>query len=73
VADPEGGGEREREREREREKESSILLLRHISIHSFIRLLNVINHYIFSRCTALLVFLITFELLRQSTINQKTK
>jgi hypothetical protein len=29
--------------------------------------------YIFTRCIALLVYLITFELLKQSTINQKTK
>jgi hypothetical protein len=29
--------------------------------------------YILTRCIALLVYLITFELLKQSTINQKTK
>ena len=29
--------------------------------------------YIFTRCFALLVYLITFELLKQSTFNQKTK
>jgi hypothetical protein len=29
--------------------------------------------YIFTRCIVLLVYLITFELLKQSTINQKTK
>jgi hypothetical protein len=29
--------------------------------------------YIFTRCIALLVYLIIFELLKQSTINQKTK
>jgi hypothetical protein len=29
--------------------------------------------YIFTHCIALLVYLITFEILKQSTINQKAK
>jgi hypothetical protein len=29
--------------------------------------------FFFTRCIALLVYLITFELLKQTTINQKTK
>ena len=61
-----------RERERERERRFSVPLL---SISAF-------NHspvkcnkslYICTRCIALLVYLITFELLKQSTITQKTK
>ena len=49
---------------------------------SSVPLLNIFIHmpvkcnkslYIFTRCIVLLVYLITFELLKQSTIDQKTK
>jgi hypothetical protein len=82
VADPEGGGgdvrplkKREREREREREgggERSSVPLL---SISAFIHSPVTCNEslYIFTPCIALLVNVITFELLKRSTINQKTK
>jgi hypothetical protein len=84
VADPEAAEEtfaplkkrekeREREREREREGEGSSIPLLSISafIHSPVKCNKSL--YIFTRCIALLVYLITFELLKQSTINQKTK
>ena len=69
---------RERERERERERGGwgggrfSVPLL---SISAFIHSPVKCNKsfYIFTRCIALLVYLISFELLKQSTINQKTK
>ena len=56
MADPEGGGgdvrtppplKKEKKRERERGGEVFRPSIKHISIHSFIRLLKVINHYIF--------------------------
>ena len=76
--------ERERERERERDRQSdsrqrerergqfSVPLL---SISAFIHSPVKCNKslYILTRCIALLVYLITFELLKQLTINQKTK
>jgi hypothetical protein len=64
VADPEADQKRERERERAVFRPS----IKHISIHKCNKSL-----YIFTRCIAVLVYLITFELLQQSTINQKTK
>ena len=78
VADPEGGGgdvrppPKKREREGGRRGRSSVPLL---SISAFIHSPVKCNKslYIFTRCIALLVYLITFELLKQSTINQKTK
>ena len=62
---------RERERERRGMADSVPLL----SISAFIHSPAKCNKslYIFTRCIALLVSLITFELLKQSTINQKTK
>ena len=66
VADPEADQKRERERERERAVFRPSI--KHISIHKCNKSL-----YIFTRCIAVLVYLITFELLQQSTINQKTK
>jgi hypothetical protein len=69
--------ERERERESERgwgrETERSFVPL--LSILAFIHSPVKCNKslYIFTCCIALLVYLITFELLKQSTINQKTK
>ena len=68
-----GKKEREREREREREGEGSSIPLLSISafIHSPVKCNKSL--YIFTRCIALLVYLNTFELLKQSTINQKTK
>ena len=79
MADPEGGGgdvrplkKRERERERGGGERSSVPLL---SISAFIHSPVTCNEslYIFTPCIALLVNVITFELLKQSTINQKTK
>ena len=81
VADPEGGGgvvrsppllKRERERERGGGRGSSVPLL---SMSAFIHSPVKCNKslYIFTRCIALLVYLITFELLKQLTIDQKTK
>ena len=63
--------ERERERERGGVGGSSVPLL---SISAFIHSPVKCNKslYIFTRCIANLVYLITFELLKQSTINQKT-
>ena len=65
--------ERERERERERGGEGSSIPLLSISafIHSPVKCNKSL--YIFTRCIALLVYLITFDLLKQSTINQNTK
>jgi hypothetical protein len=53
----------------------SVLLNELLSISAFIHSPVKCNKsfYIFTRCIALLVYLITFELLKQSTINQKTK
>ena len=61
-----------KERERARGGRCSVPLL---SISAFIHSLVKCNKslYMFTRCFALLVYLITFELLKQSTINQKTK
>ena len=81
MADPEGSGrdvrpspqiKRERERERERGCGGLPSLL---SISAFIHSPVKCNKslYIFTRCFAPLVYLITFELLKQSTFNQKTK
>jgi hypothetical protein len=59
-------------KERERGGRSSVPLL---SISAFIHSPVKCNKslYIFTRCIVFLVYLITFELLKQSTINQKTK
>jgi hypothetical protein len=59
-------------KEREREGGGSSVPLLSISafIHSPVK---CNKSYIFTRCIALLVYLITFELLKQSTINQQTK
>ena len=70
--------EREREREREREgrgRETERSFVPLLSILAFIHSPVKCNKslYIFTCCIALLVYLITFELLKQSTINQKTK
>ena len=59
-------------KEREREAGSSVPLLSISAfIHSSVKCSKSL--YSLTRCIALLVFLITFELLKQSTINQKTK
>jgi hypothetical protein len=86
VADPEGDGgdvhplppplKKKKKREIEREGGgrgwSSVPLLSiSASIHSPVECNKSL--YIFTRCIALLVYLITFELLKQSSINQKTK
>jgi hypothetical protein len=80
VADTEGGGGDVRppppppphkERERERGRSSVPLLSISAFIHSPVKCNKSL--YIFTRCIALLVYLNTFELLKQSTINQKTK
>ena len=62
---------KKKKRERERDWGSSVPLL---SISAFIHSPVKCNKslYIFTRCIANLVYLITFELLKQSTINQKT-
>jgi hypothetical protein len=81
VADPEGGGEDVRPPPKIKKKDwervrggrgPSVSLL---SISAFIYSPVKCNKslYIFTRCIDLLVYLITFELLKQSTINQKTK
>jgi hypothetical protein len=76
VADPEGGGRDVRPSPKkgggeERGGGSPVPLL---SISAFIHSPVKCNKssYIFTRCIALLVYLITFELLKQSTINQKS-
>ena len=65
---------RERERATEREGEGAVFRpsIKHISafIHSPVKCNKSLC--IFTRCIALLVYLITFELLKQSTINQKS-
>jgi hypothetical protein len=79
VADPEGSGgyvrppPKKNEKERERGGGGSSVPLLSISafIHSPVKCNKSL--YIFTRCIALLVYLISFELLKQSTINQKTK
>ena len=59
-----------RERERGWRGVSSVPLLS-IFIHMPVKCNKSL--YIFTRCITLLVYLITFEFLKQSTINQKTK
>ena len=59
-----------RERETEGGRSSVPLLSISAFIHSPVKCNKSL--YIFTRCIALLVYLITFELLKQSTINQKT-
>jgi hypothetical protein len=76
VADPEGGGgdvrppplkkKKNEERERERGWFSVPLLSISAFIHSPVKCNKSL--YIFTRCIALLVYLIAFELLKQSTI-----
>jgi hypothetical protein len=56
---------------RERGRSSVPLLNISAFIHSPVKCNKSL--YIFTRCIALLVYLITFELLKQSTINQKIK
>ena len=84
MANPEGvvgtfaPPKKKRERERERERGGKVVFrpsIKHISIHSFIHSPVKCNKslYIFTHCIALLVYLITFEILKQSTINQKAK
>ena len=63
--------EREREGGRETERSSVPLLSILAFIHSPVKCNKSL--YIFTCCVALLVYLIIFELLKQSTINQKTK
>jgi hypothetical protein len=60
-----------KESEREGERSSVPLLSISAFIHTPVKCNKSL--YIFTRCITLLVYLITFELLKQSTINQKTK
>ena len=62
---------KERESERAGRRCSVPLLSISAFIHSPVKCNKSL--YMFTRCFALLVYLITFELLKQSTINQKTK
>jgi hypothetical protein len=73
VADPEGGGGDVPPPLKKREGGLSSVPLLSISafIHSPVKCNKSL--YIFTRCIALLVYLIAFELLKKSTINQKTK
>ena len=79
VADPEGAGgdvrppppSTKRERERGGRRSSVPLLSISAFIHSPVKCNNSL--YIFNRCIALLVYLIAFELLKQSTITVTRK
>jgi hypothetical protein len=74
VADPEGGeGDvcppKKKGKKRERERGAVFRpSIKHISIHSPVKCNKSLC--IFNRCIALLVYLITFELLKQLTITQ---
>jgi hypothetical protein len=63
---------KKKKKKREERGRYSVLLLSILAfIHSPVKCNKSL--YIFTHCIALLVYLITFELLKQSTINQKTK
>ena len=62
---------KKKERERERKGDGGVSSVPLLSISAFIHspVKCIISLYIFTRCIALLVYLITFELLKQSTID----